>query len=150
MLEAARSLLAAGENVALLSLLDSYPAMRHLKLGSRVRLAMQLARRRASTIRHGSIRPNSEKQLAPTMQRVLDAAFLALQEYRPRFYDGEIKFVRAVIPTVFPEDATAVWSKLASKIEVETVPGDHHGMLVTHFESLATVVSRYLSEASGS
>jgi hypothetical protein len=31
---------------------------------------------------------------------------------------------------------------------VETVPGDHQGILNTHFESLASVLSRYLRDAS--
>ena len=150
MLEVARWLRASGENVALLSLVDAYPAMRYLKLGSRVRLIVQLATRRASTMMNQSIRANSGKQLAPTMQRVLGASFVALKEYRPHFYQGEIKFVRAAITTVFPDDPAAVWSKLAKKVEVETSAGDHHGMLATEFASLAAVLSRYLSGAPSS
>ena len=40
-----------------------------------------------------------------------------------------------------------VWKPLAEKIEVTTVPGDHLGMIATHYERVAAVLSRYLSEA---
>jgi hypothetical protein len=30
---------------------------------------------------------------------------------------------------------------------VETVPGDHLGIMTTHYEELANALSRYLSEA---
>ena len=82
------------------------------------------------------------------MQRARDSAYTALARYRPRFYSGTIKFVRAGVVSNFPDDPAAVWSSLAGKFQVETVPGDHLGILGTHFESLASVISRYLDEAS--
>ena len=81
------------------------------------------------------------------MQRVRDSAYLALTRYRPRFYRGEIKFVRAEIQTGFPADAAAVWRPLAESIEVKTVPGDHLGIIATHYENLAAVLSNYLAQA---
>jgi surfactin synthase thioesterase subunit len=36
---------------------------------------------------------------------------------------------------------------MAGKFEVETVPGDHFGILTTHCEELAAVLSRYVREA---
>ena len=63
---------------------------------------------------------------------------------RPQGRKGE---VFAEILTDFPDDPTAVWGNLADKLEVDTVPGDHLGIVGTHFESLASVVSRYLHEA---
>ena len=54
---------------------------------------------------------------------------LALTRYRPRFYSGKIKFVRAEISTAFPDDAAAVWEPLAQIVEVETIPGDHLGII---------------------
>jgi hypothetical protein len=41
-----------------------------------------------------------------------------------------------------------VWSDLAHRFEVETVPGDHLGIMTTNFEALAAVLSRVLDEAS--
>jgi hypothetical protein len=81
------------------------------------------------------------------MQRVRASAYLALTRYRPRFYRGEIKFVRAEISSSFPADAAAVWQPLAENVEVATVPGDHLGIIATHYKSLASVVSRYLAES---
>jgi hypothetical protein len=81
------------------------------------------------------------------MQRVRDRAYLALTRYRPRFYGGKIKFVRAAVSTNFPDDPRAVWGRLADQFEVETIPGDHLGIITTYFENLAEVLSRYLKEA---
>jgi hypothetical protein len=81
------------------------------------------------------------------MQRVRQSAYLALTRYQPRFYPGNIRFVRAAIPTDFPADPGAVWSSLAGKFEVETVPGDHLGIMTTYCENLASVISRYVGEA---
>jgi hypothetical protein len=36
---------------------------------------------------------------------------------------------------------------LAGKFEVETVPGDHLGIMTTHYEQLASAISRYAEEA---
>jgi thioesterase domain-containing protein len=82
------------------------------------------------------------------MKRARASAYRALTRYRPHYYSGEIKFVRAETVTDFPDNPTAVWSHLAAKIQVETVPGDHLGILGTHFENLASVISRFLREVS--
>jgi hypothetical protein len=55
--------------------------------------------------------------------------------------------VRAEISAGFPADAAAVWARLASKIEVSTVPGDHLGIIATHYENLAAVLSSYITAA---
>jgi acetoacetyl-CoA synthetase len=170
-LEMAQRLTRSGERVALLALLESYPHPQFLSLRQRVHLATH----RASSIGRLSsrealsyiIRPtvrrlygyrgangNAPSQIpagasqTPAMERAREHAYRSLTRYRPRFYGGTIKFVRAEILTDFPADPAAVWSRLASKFEVETVPGDHLGILGTHFESLASVVSRYIHEAS--
>jgi surfactin synthase thioesterase subunit len=49
----------------------------------------------------------------------------------------------------FPDDPVAVWAKLVGKLTAETTPGDHFGIMTTHYESLAAVLSRYLREANG-
>lgn len=87
--------------------------------------------------------------VSPTMQRARDTAYLALSRYQPRRYSGKIKFVRAEILTDFPDDPVAVWKNLVAEFECATVPGDHLGIVGTHFESLGSVLSRYLREASG-
>ena len=173
--EMAQRLTKNGEKVALLAMLESYPHPRFLSFSERVRLGARLATQRASTVGRLPIRDAlsyiirpSERRLyvsrdgngnapsqipagashTPAMQRARERAYRALSRYRPRFYSGNIKFVRAETLTDFPADPVAVWSSMVAKLQVETVPGDHLGILGTHFESLASVVSRYLHEAS--
>ena len=150
-LEMAQRLSANGEKVALLAMLDAYPHMRQLALGQRLRLVARQATRGFRIFRNASgsapYQPPAGGSLTPAMQRVRASAYLALTRYRPRFYRGEIKFVRAEILSGFPADAAAVWTPLVGKIEVTTVPGDHLGMIATHYERVAAVLSRYLSEA---
>jgi len=168
-LEMAQQLTAVGEKVALLAMLDSYPDIRYLSLAQRARLVTRLATRRATTAmklpaaealslilrpsRPRSLAPRVSYQppvdvsLSPAMQRARECAYLALTRYKPRFYPGKIRFVRAEIPTDFPADPMAVWAHLANKFEVETVPGDHLGIMSTHYEKLACAISRYVDEA---
>lgn len=87
--------------------------------------------------------------VSPTMQRARDTAYLALSRYQPRRYSGKIKFVRAEILTDFPADPVAVWKDLVAEFECITVPGDHLGIVGTHFERLGSALSQYLREASG-
>lgn len=171
-LEMAQHLAANGEEVALLVMLESYPPSSFLSLSQRIRLATRLAKYHALTSmrlpmaeafsyflrrarrrlaapgnQSGRGRPPDNVLLSAPMQRVRTADYLALARYRPRFYDGRIRFVRAAISSRFPDDPSAVWANLARKFEVETVPGDHNGIITTHFEILAAVLSRYLKEA---
>jgi thioesterase domain-containing protein len=165
----ARQLTVDGEGVVLLAMLDSYPEIRYLSFTQRVRLVTRLATRRATAAirlplgealslivrpsRRRSLTPKVSYQpppdvlLSPAMQRVRECSYLALTRYQPRFYPGKIRFVRAAIPTAFPADPAAVWAHLAGQFEVETVPGDHLGIMTTHYEILAAVISRYLEEA---
>jgi len=150
-LEMAQRLSANGEKVALLAMLDAYPHIRYLSLGQRVRLVARQGRRGLRSLGNlsgsAAYQPPAGVSLTPAMQRVRDSAYLALTRYRPRFYPGKIKFVRAEISSAFPDDAAAVWANLAKEFEVETVPGDHLGMIATQYEQLATILSRYLKEA---
>jgi acetoacetyl-CoA synthetase len=174
-LEMAQRLTAAGEKVALLAMLETYPHPRFLSLRQRVRFGTRLATHHATTVRRLPlpdalsyiIRPskrrlyvardsngNAPNQVpagasnTPTMQRARESAYRSFTRYRPRFYNGTIKFARAETVTDFPDDPSAIWSSLAQEFHTETVPGDHLGILGTHFEELASVVSRYLHEAS--
>ena len=168
-LEMAQRLTAAGEKVALLAMLDSYPDIRYLSVLQRARLVTRLVTRRATTamklpvgealsllIRPSrrrslaprvSYQPPADVPLSPAMQRARECAYLALTRYKPRFYAGKIRFVRAAIPTDFPADPSAVWAHLANEFVVETVPGDHLGIMSTHYEKLAVAISRYVKEA---
>jgi acetoacetyl-CoA synthetase len=151
-LEMAQRLSEKGETVSLLALLDAYPHVRYLPLGERIRRIARKTGQRASMMMREPIERarGTPYQVpigasaTPVMQHVRDCAYLALERYRPQFYPGKISFVRAQISTDFPSNAAAVWAHRAGEFELETVPGDHLGIMTTHFESLASVLSRYL------
>ena len=174
-LEMAQRLTAEGEKVALLAMLESYPHPQFLSLRQRVRLSARLATHRATTVGRLPIRdalsyivrPSERRSYVsreengntahhvpagaprtPTMQRAREFAYRSLTRYRPHFYSGGIRFVRAEIVTDFPDDPAAIWSSLAREFHVDSVPGDHLGILGTYFENLGSVISRYLREAS--
>jgi thioesterase domain-containing protein len=163
MLEVARTLLTEGERVSLLVLIDSYPYRTHLKFAQQIRLYSQLAMRRigralrlkSSTTKAelGPLQKMPEVQsenngnLRLWFEREREGAYIALKGYEPKFYDGTIQFIRAEIPTKFPDNAQAVWSGLAKRLEVETSAGDHVGLVNIHFKSLAASVSRYLADS---
>lgn len=173
-LEIARRLLADGERISLLAMIDSYPHEDHLPLGQRVRLYALRTRHHVSSVLRMPIRDGLsyvtqrvkcrlqvtangkgtsavsrfDAPVPPAVQRMCDAHYLALQRYRPGPYSGKIRFVKAQIATYFPDDPVAVWARLAQEFEVDTVPGNHEEIMSTYFESLASVLSRYLREAS--
>jgi acetoacetyl-CoA synthetase len=172
--EMARRLSEAGKNVALLVLVDTYPHPRYLPTGPRLRLfskrvlghihsMTQMPIRRAlsyftegverrlhiaETHRLRTLPPETSRlSFARTTARNRDSDFEAMRHYRPQFYRGKIKFVRPESNSYLPTDPIAVWKNLAAELEVETVPGDHLGMIGTHFDSLAAVLSRCVREA---
>jgi thioesterase domain-containing protein len=158
-LEMARSLIANGQEIALLVMLDSYPDLNFLSSGQRLRLLAQRTKVRVTNfsrppragIRLGGLAsPDEITTFAPAFERVRDSAYLALRRYKPSFYSGAAKFIRAADVSEFPGDATDIWSPLIGSLEVETVPGDHLGMLTTHYEKLASVLNRYLQEVTSS
>jgi thioesterase domain-containing protein/acyl carrier protein len=172
-LEMAQHLSQEGEQVALLAMLETYPYSGFLPLGQRVHLVSRVVKDRIYALAKlplrdalaqlvmppkrrfyiskngsGSVwnRPPSGVAATPALQRARESAYRALIQYRPRAYSGKIKFVRAEIITDFPSDPASVWANLAAQFEVDTVPGDHLGILGTEFASLASVLSRYLRE----
>ncbi len=161
MLELAQRLSGKGDQVALLAMMDSYPHASRLSIGQRARLFCSQAMRRASAALHlnGAIRSSQCQgwtgiyrapegtSFAPAMRRVRNKADLALKRYQPRFYGGSIKFIRAEVASSFPADPVPVWAHLAAEFVVETVPGDHLGMLTTYFQRSASTLTRHLRSA---
>jgi thioesterase domain-containing protein len=160
-LEMAQRLSRKGDQIALLAMMDSYPHPRHLSIGQRTRLFCDQTMRGVSRALHlKGTRPPSREQgwtgiyrapdgtsFAPAMRRVRDNANLALKRYQPKFYSGSINFLRAEIPSCFPADPIPVWAHLAANFELETVPGDHLGMLTRHSQSSASILTRHLRSA---
>jgi len=146
-LEMARQLSQEGGKIALLAMLDSYPDRRVLPIGQHLRLIMQLATRRLKDRKSLTKRPDRtmlDGSFAVAMQTVRRAQYRALHNYRPRFYDGNVMFVRAAVPSYFPSDPIPVWSPLIKDLIVEPVPGNHIELLTLNVGALASVVTRYL------
>ncbi len=154
-LEMARLLAAARQEIALLLMLDSYPDRHHLTRVQHARLIVQLAKNRIATwmpmsgrsnARSASVWPGSP--LGKAFSRVKEAQYHALRNYRPRFYEGQVRFVRTAIPTDFPRDPIPIWSHLVRTFDVETLPGRHLEMLTTYCEPLSVIIDRHLREAA--
>jgi acetoacetyl-CoA synthetase len=174
-LEMAQRLFNAGKTVALLALVDTYPHPRYFPLGHRLPLIAKRTRSHISHLMQMPIRgafshlvralgrrlhiagahhripppETSRLSFAQTIGRVEASDFVAMARYHPRFYRGKIRFVRPEANAYLPSDPTGLWKELAAELEVETVPGDHLGMVGTRFESLAAVLTRYVKEAVG-
>ena len=152
-LEMAQQLIAEKEKIGLLLMLDSYPHVSRLSRGQRARLSSrQTWRRFARRLHWLGVKPpyqtTVETSPSAALQHFRDTSYMALERYQPRFYPGKINFVRAAIPTDFPANPTSIWSPLANELELKTVPGDHLGIMTTHFESLASVISGFLRGAA--
>ena len=173
MFEVARMLLADDERIDLLVLIDSYPYRTHLKPFQQATLYFQRVIRRlrklwefkaqrsvagihaptlmpelknSTTTNSGAMLAGMKGNVRLWLEREREDGYTALRSYKPPFYNGAIKFIRADIPTQFPLNANAVWSRLAKQVEVETLPGDHLRLLRTHFKSVAAALSGYLAE----
>jgi acetoacetyl-CoA synthetase len=145
-LEVARWFVTTGENIGLLVMIDSYPPLRYTPLAQQVRVYSRRAIRYTSRLQSRQGRSSLAIAFTPAMGRVERAAAKALRKYRPRYYPGRIRFVRAAIPLHFPDDPGKVWARFAGRLELETVPGDHHELLTVQYEPLGAVLSRYLCE----
>lgn len=173
-LEIARRLVAAGDKIALLVMLDAYPHLRQLSPSQRVHVVFQRTKRHLVDISRMSPRKafsyvwqrvlkrlglsnwNAERggQEAPLssaelVRCVYEKGAAALARYQPTgIYPGGVRFVRSESTSWFPKDPAPVWAKFVQRFECESVPGDHLSMLSDHFECVATVLSRHIHEAS--
>ena len=149
MMEVAQRLLAIGEQIGLLTMLDSYPHRKHLSQAQRLTTLMNIARHRFF---HNRIHARPfEKHANSTMQfarkRIYRGELLALKRYQPKFYPGKVNFVRAGVVSFFPKDPSQVWSHLARRFELETVPCDHTGLITTHHTAVAKLLNSQLIAA---
>ncbi len=174
-LEMAQRLTERGEKVSLLVLVDAYPDPRYLASGPRMLLAVKRAKRfllggnhrvkrafrylgRSLPDRLLSRQAHSGGDPAPsasrlsfsyTTLRVKEKAYEALAGYRPRYYPGEIRFIKSGSDSYFPSDPVAVWAKLAAGFKVDKVRGGHLDLVTTDFAGLGAVLTRYLKESPG-
>lgn len=176
-LEMAQRLWGTPNQVPLLVLLDAYPHPSCYSRSVRMRLLvtrirghlkemLKLSFSEASTYFLDGLKrrlhfPGShdERPLGPRLRRmglnetalreVKKKAYIALENYRPKFYPGKIYFVSGEEKSFFPEDPRSVWGSLAADLQVESIPGNHLNIVNTEFEALAEVLTRYIKEASG-
>ncbi|MGZ7103779.1 MAG: hypothetical protein ACXVJ1_17205, partial [Candidatus Angelobacter sp.] len=123
-------------NVALLALLDSFSTST-LYAGP--------------AALHDSQIPPETLGLSPAetaRYRVNQKAYLAYQNYRPRFYRGKMKLVTTEKNYFFPKDPTSIWGGLVSELEVDVIPGDHLSIVTTEFEALAALLTDYVKQVS--
>jgi acetoacetyl-CoA synthetase len=154
-LEMAHRITAAGKRIATLVMIDTHPHPRYLPFGEKLRFNARRVRTafwkrmNKSEERNEVSAKASSLSFAQTMQRVKQSDLVALARYRPRFYPGAIRFVRPGTDPYLATNLLSVWKKLVNELQIETVPGDHLGMVATHPEGLAAVLSRYVREAEG-
>jgi acetoacetyl-CoA synthetase len=84
-----------------------------------------------------------------TIARVQRAGEAAYRSYRPRFYDGEITFIKAQKEMRIPFDAHLLWGKLARKVTVQPVLSDHQNLVRASAASLAAQLTTNLRAGSG-
>jgi len=171
-MEIAQRLLRGADQVALLVMVETYPHWIHMPIGQKVAMVKRRAKRLVSRIlrRAGFLKvtpveggdadalkpdiltPDILKpggMFGPVMQRASDIAVRSLRRYRPRHYEGRINFVRATrIEGKFADDPIAVWAHLADDFVLDTVPGNHWGVVTTHSKRLGALISRYIEEIS--
>jgi acetoacetyl-CoA synthetase len=150
-LEIAQQLKAETEKIGLLVMLDSYPDRRYLSFAQYSHLVLQLVGNRLSTSRNANAGQKRQfvdthdrepSPLVHALERVKAAQYRALRDYRPRFYDGDLWFVRAATPSHFPADPVPVWSPLVRALGVETVPGEHLDLLTISVDQTASILDR--------
>lgn len=171
-LEIARQLAAAGEEISILVLLDSYPSRRiwplrcHAEILARqtVRALCALVRRAPSQgLREAAGRGRSlshylamsgleflpraaivPKGASPASRRVHVASVSAGEAYRPARYLGKVVFVQPrEVPNLEPRAPAQVWRRFLPDFEVRRVPGSHRTMVEPEF---AAATARVIGE----
>jgi acetoacetyl-CoA synthetase len=174
-LEIARQLTAAGQEVPLLILLDTYPSREtwpllcHVDilarqsfraLGALWRLSWRqaagdAARRirslflylTASGLRLMTPPPIVAEGSDAASRRVHLATYNAGEAYRPSRYDGKVVFMQPeFVPNLEPRAPRRVWGQFLSNLSIRRVPGSHLGMLDEGAIGAAAEISRCLEE----
>jgi thioesterase domain-containing protein len=174
-LEVARQLAAAGHDVPLLILLDTYPSREtwplvcHAEILVRqafraVWAVMRLpwrqaigdaARRLRSLLLY--LTASGLKLVTPpplvaegsddTQRRVHVATYNAGEAYRPLPYAGKVVFIQPeFVPNLEPRSPHLVWRQFLSDMVIRRVPGSHLGMLDVAAAAAAAEISRCLDE----
>lgn len=173
--EMACQLRAAGEEVALLALLDAYTHRQTWPSSCRIgvlcsSIAYWVARATrvpvGETIAHYRCRlkeilfsaphrrygkafiPSdaADQKLTVNQQVVTNGCYIAWSQYRPRFYPGKITFVKAGGNYRWPADPGKIWRDFASELELHIVPGHHMELVGPSAKHLARAISFCLEQ----
>lgn len=174
-LEAARRLAAAGRDVPLVVLLDTYPSREtwpflcHIEILARqacralvalsrlsLRQATEDAARRlrslllyltASGLKITTPPPLVAEGSDDASRRVHLATYNAGEAYRPLPYGGRVVFMQPdFIPNLEPRAPRRVWGQFLADLTIRRVPGSHLAMLDEGAASTAVEISRCLAE----
>jgi acetoacetyl-CoA synthetase len=172
-LEIARQLTAAGREVPLLILLDTYPSREtwpflcHVDILARQsvralgalwrvgwRQAAADAARRIRSLFLYLTASGLRLMRPPTIvaegsdaasRRVHLATYNAGEAYRPSRYDGKVVFMQPeFVPNLEPRAPRRVWGQFLSNLSIRRVPGSHLGMLDEGAIGAAAEISRCL------
>ena len=177
-IEVARLLKKVGGDIALLVMIDSYahpvtwPKKSRLKLRLR-RLVGQVADAAShpaqtctallSLLRgHGKLaRGTADKamrkrewlrdhrpDLPVSLLQTRLAADKALYAYEPRYYAGDVVFLKARWPDRhFPDDPKHVWRRLVRKLDIHVSPGSHRTIINEHAPNVAARINASIRKA---
>ncbi len=136
-LEMARRLQADGEEIGLLSLVDTYlPGLRESQslLGRFLSLSSEqkwaYIRKRAVRYGRGIKRRIAALYLPPAIRAVREGCAVAEHRYQPKVYNGHIAIFRASEKALRGlDDPQGGWQKYAAGVEIHEVDGDHGNIL---------------------
>jgi|SRR5579872_2657957 len=175
-LEAARRLEAAGRDVPLVVLLDTYPSRETWPFGCHVEILLRQAFRALGALRRLPLRaavddltrrlrslllyltssglrlvtppPLVAEGSDPSSRRVHLATYNAGEAYRPLPYAGKVVFIQPeFVPNLEPRAPRRVWGQFLSDLVIRRVPGSHLAMLDEGAAAAAAEISRCLAEA---
>ena len=167
-LELAQILVSAGEEVALLVMLDTLTPLQHFPLTGKLRFWTRRAFHHGKKLRQLPLRqlmpylmmrtnglakdlkiipvPDRHRSSASITPSIKAAGAAAFTKYRPRFYPGPITFIQAeVIDEWVPYYPDLLWGHFAQKFILHRVGGDHWNMLSRHPEQVAAAFARCLN-----
>jgi len=160
-LEMAQQAKRGGDGVAFLAMIETFPHWKYLRLREKAKVATSLAKRLRDKALYrvrglddeGGDKcqsvgdyPRIGPAFAPIMERSGDSDIRMWKRYRPKYYPGTIHFfVRTEGGAKFPKDPRFVWAPLAQEFVVESIPGDHLGVMSRNFETLADKLSRRIA-----
>jgi acetoacetyl-CoA synthetase len=159
-MEMATRILARGDQIAILCLVDTYPNPRywpilsHLGIwrrrgigwmrglaGMKPMAAMAMVWNRIRNYSNHGLRAAATAQfdgdvaLPVALQRVREANYTAFMSHKPPQYDGSVMFLKAGTSYQFPGNPKSAWRHFLTNLSVHTLPGDHYSMIGAHVDS---------------